>query len=151
MHLFIKKKKRVTPTVNHALPRWKEAIDRWHSQLAELLAKQSERASLKTKKIILFSFILSMGCLCLGLLINSFQKKDHNSVVFTEPIETTVMILPPTEPILTKEEYERLLHFRRSLDSLRRTKEGRKIYDQLLLERPGLLDSLNLILSFYGQ
>lgn len=50
---------------------------------------------------------------------------------------------------LSKAELERLNSFRYYLDSLSKDKEGRKIYDSIEQNRPGLLDSLTFMEEYY--
>ncbi|HMR82950.1 MAG TPA: hypothetical protein PKE30_07455, partial [Niabella sp.] len=49
------------------------------------------------------------------------------------------------EAILTGPELDRIKSFRRYLDSLQQTKDGRAVYDSIARYRPGLLDSLAFI------
>jgi len=45
--------------------------------------------------------------------------------------------------------YRRIRQFRRHMDSLAGTREGKRVYDSLLRTRPGLLDSVRLIELIY--
>lgn len=49
------------------------------------------------------------------------------------------------EAILTSRELDRIKSFRRYLDSLQQTEEGKAVYDSIARYRPGLLDSLAFI------
>lgn len=49
----------------------------------------------------------------------------------------------------TQPEIIKLRNFRNYMDSLQRTKEGRQVYDSILLRHPGLMDSLMTIEKVY--
>lgn len=51
--------------------------------------------------------------------------------------------------IVAKEEYEKIQRFRQYMDSLERSPSGKKLYNSILINRPGLLDSIILIENIY--
>lgn len=52
-------------------------------------------------------------------------------------------------PMVSAEEYSRLISIRGYLDSLRKDSTGRSLYESFLHEYPGMLDSINHIISIY--
>lgn len=79
-------------------------------------------------------------------------------------VPRTITVVPISKPInavafddeiikrnvtITKTELERIVRFRRYMDSLARSPTGKKGYDNILKHRPGLLDSLTTIENYY--
>lgn len=119
-------------------------------RLARWLGKQSERLSPQGKKVSLLLFGLLMGGISLVLIINSFKGTSVNASVFPQVMESP--ILSPgvqSDPVLTPEEYEKLIHFRKMIDSLKQSPQGRMLYNDILHGRTGLLDSIDFLLSIY--
>lgn len=56
---------------------------------------------------------------------------------------------PALTPLLTPGDRQHISRFRALLDSLYRSVEGRAIYDSIIRERPGLLDSLRRMEDVY--
>lgn len=51
--------------------------------------------------------------------------------------------------VLTKKEYQKINRFRLYMDSLKRNPEGKMEYNKIILHRPGLMDSLGFIETYY--
>ncbi|MEX2233499.1 MAG: hypothetical protein WD824_15150 [Cyclobacteriaceae bacterium] len=128
------------------------AILKSQRKLADWLGTQSEKLSPQGKKISLLLFGLLMGGISLMLVINSFKVTSVNASVFPHAIESPA-VTPGigTELIMTPEEYAKLIRFRRMMDSLKQSPEGRTLYNEILQGRAGLLDSFDFLLSIYAD
>jgi hypothetical protein len=51
--------------------------------------------------------------------------------------------------IVTKREHEEMQEFQRYMDSLHKSNTGKAIYDSIMMNRPGLLDSVNMLEEIY--
>ena len=123
------------------------AILKAQRKLADWLGKQSERLSPQGKKVSLLLLGLLMGGISLMLIINSLKGTSVNASVFPQVMESP--ILSPgvqSDPVLTPEEYKKLIHFRKMIDSL---KQSPQLYNEILQGRTGLLDSIDFLLSIY--
>lgn len=128
------------------------AILKAQRKLADWLGRQSERLSPQGKKGSLLLFGLLMGGISLMLIINSLKGTSVNASVFPTTIESpTVTPGIGTEPIMTPDEYTKLLRFRRMMDSLKQSPEGRTLYHEILHGRKGLLDSVDFLLNIYSN
>lgn len=153
MKLFWKIKKddrregKKTPRAFEALCR---AILKAQRKLADWLGTQSERLSPQRKKVSLLLFGMLMGGISLMLIINSFKGTSGNASVFPTANESP-MLSPGVrfDPVLTPEEYKKLTLFRKMMDSLKQSPQGRMLYNEILQGRTGLLDSIDLLLSIY--
>ncbi len=50
---------------------------------------------------------------------------------------------------ISEGENEKMQNFRNHMDSLAKTPSGKKMYDAILIDRPGLMDSVILIENIY--
>lgn len=94
--------------------------------------------------LVLVTGIFSITNVC--ILLNVFSKKDNTGEeIRSTPIPILFMQhhreLPRQIVIDTLAIYE----FRKAIDSLRATPEGRKLYEDFAKERPGFLDSVAYI------
>lgn len=126
------------------------AILKSQRKLADWLGMQSEKLSPRGKKISLLLFGVLMGGISLMLIINSFSDTSANASVPPQAIEAPAAFPGLRfDPILTPEEYAKLVHFKRIMDSLKQSREGRVLYDEILEGSTGLLDSIDFLLSIY--
>lgn len=51
--------------------------------------------------------------------------------------------------IVTKREHEEMQAFQRYMDSLHKNNTGKAMYDSIMMNRPGLLDSVNMLEEIY--
>jgi hypothetical protein len=50
---------------------------------------------------------------------------------------------------ISKEEFQRIENFKSYLDSLAKTNAGKRIFDSIIANRPGLIDSLSIVENLY--
>ncbi len=121
---------------------------------AAFMQRHTERLSAKWKVIMLLFFCLSAGGLSLLFIARSFMSNHAISFRVTQ-VKTPQHIGKSGDEntsvvtIVTKHEYERIQLFRKYMDSLAKSASGKKIYDSILLQRPGLMDSIVLIENIY--
>ncbi len=124
--------------------------ERW----AAFMYRHTERLSVKWKLIVLFFFCLCYGGLSILFIARSLMNNRATSFYVTQGKipqhigksgdEKTKVIT-----IVTKEEYVKIQHFRKYMDSLAKSPSGKKLYDVILINRPGLMDSIILIENIY--
>jgi hypothetical protein len=114
------------------------------------MQRKSDKLSGGAKKCCLVLFcLLSLGC-SLYLILKSFSSSN----------DKTLMVAPINVPLhsanggdydtrspllLTKAEFQRIEQFSRYMDSLNSSVSGKRIRDSLLLSRPGLMDSIQVL------
>ena len=127
---------------------------RLQQRWAAFMEHYTERLSVKWKLIVLFFFCLCSGGLSILFIARSLMNNHTTSFHVTQGKipqhigksgdEKTKAIT-----IVTKEEYDKMQHFRKYMDSLARSPSGKKLYDVILINRPGLMDSIILIENIY--
>jgi hypothetical protein len=104
--------------------------------------------------VVLFTFILFTGGCSIYLIVNSFSNNKSRNITVT-PITKPTNLVPTKEKplelntIISETEFEKITSFRRYMDSLGRSPTGKKTHDSIVLNRPGLLDSLTIIENYY--
>lgn len=117
---------------------------------ATWLQMKSEQLSRKTKVIVFTLFIGWSGSYSFYLI---FKGGAESTFI---PINQAEHFKPPNQikedrTLLNTEEYERIQKFKGYMDSLACSPTGRNRYEHILITRPGLMDSINLIDSLYQQ
>lgn len=105
-------------------------------------------------KLIMFSLICLLGgSLSLYWIVSSithqpvsFTITQFKAVPFARKSgdENTKAVI-----IVTKADYKKMQHFRYYMDSLFGSASGKKTYDSILQQRPGLMDSIVLLENIY--
>lgn len=121
---------------------------------ADLMQRYSERLPQGSKLIILFMFCLIASISSLYLIFSSVMHQSTSSIAITHFKAALFTGKSGDENtkatgIVAKAEYERIQHFQFYMDSLAGSSYGRKIYDSILNQRPGLIDSVLLIENVY--
>lgn len=109
---------------------------------AAWMGKRSAKWSKKQTTIYFTLFCLALSAISVLILIDTFNSKPQPSPVTVQSIPTLPMMPPAPEIRITDSDIAVILQFNRYLDSLQRTPEGMRQYQEFARERPGLLDSL---------
>lgn len=110
--------------------------------IADFLNERVNRLSVSHKRISLLLFGFLMGLICVAQIIQSVKEDGK---------ETTLSINQITIPKdirmddARNEKLQELLRIKQLLDSLKET----KVYDSLMIARPGLVDSVDLLIHHY--
>jgi len=133
------------PSLNERI---NQKIDSKKKELADFLSMQSERLSVSRKKLLLVTFGIVMGGASLYLLTTPFHATTEVISIAPSPSETPqVIIQDRPENLISHGDYELLVGFRQTLDSLRL--HDPFTYQSLLRERQGLIDSLDFLIRLY--
>lgn len=123
-------------------------------QLADHLTRYARRWPLRSVKIGLVIFCLLYASFSVYLIVRGVRGTGDKIAIdhFAIPDHVIITESPPRSagvPILSRAEYERMLRFRQYMDSLRHDPAGLEKYTEVTQQRPGLMDSLHLIISLY--
>ena len=156
--LFKKRKKKEATGKQEGQDRLIKAVVyaclRWQSEWALWVERKTECLSIKGKRIALVIFVLVTGGYSLFLMGRSVTKNQTLSFPITF-IKRPVQMLPreaettKANTLTSQSEYVRVHRFKRYMDSLARSPSGKQLYDNIVIHRPGLRDSLQLIESLY--
>ncbi|WP_288878893.1 hypothetical protein [Pedobacter panaciterrae] len=113
----------------------------WQRRAADKMQQASNRVPVAKKKRLVAAIVL-LACLLLGYQVwNSFGINTGTEVAGTGKIKMPRLPDNDWRKVDTRA-YKHILNFERYLDSLDKTPEGRRIIEELIQKRPGLLDSL---------
>lgn len=92
----------------------------------------------------LYLLVLCLAGVCGGVFMiwESFSARDHTVVVPVGSMPVLPIMMQSPDLMLSEDDTASIFAFSRYLDSLQQTSEGKKLYDQLVADRPGLIDSL---------
>lgn len=119
---------------------------------ADWMGKRTVGLSSRSLKIVLALFVLLTGGYCIYLTVHGFiadhkmfsiiQIKKLGHLTETGDAKTAI-------PNGSAAEYRRIHYIKMYMDSLARSPTGRTAYDSITYKRPGLMDSLRYIDSYY--
>lgn len=158
LSLFKNKTKTTSAAGNIASDRMAKNIVVWcikqQQRWAAFMQRRMERLSGKGKLIALLLFCLIAGSLSIYLIASSLIGKPFVSISVSHiktPLHTNRSGDENTRSgiVVSKQEYQRIERFRHYMDSLARSPSGRPLYDSILKQRRGLMDSVAFIENLY--
>ena len=123
-------------------------------KLAVYLQHKSDLLSRRTKMCLLGLFLLAGSGCSLYLILNSLTGKYQLSITSVTDfpyINKTRVEVNRNTIVITKRDYLAVQNFRKYLDSLKFSPDGKIEYEKIIHERAGLLDSMNEIEHIYKQ
>lgn len=93
----------------------------------------------------------TMATMSILLITNSVNTISNDHSIRPHAIEMPQIISPDLqlEAFMTPEDYQMLLQFLQRMDSLKKSPEGLVLYNDITRGHPGLLDSINTLISMY--
>ena len=120
---------------------------------ATFMQRHTEQLSTKWKAIILSVFCLCTGGLSFIFIAKSLTSNNIVSFNVTQFKSPRLSIggdqLCKPLVIISEEEYRKIEHFKNYIDSLAGSPSGKKLYNSILISRPGLIDSIILLENIY--
>jgi hypothetical protein len=124
---------------------------------ANIMGRWVNRLTVKGKKIFLLIFCLVFGSYSLYIMLTIFMSSGNElaRAVTPDPISipkhfdkagdenTNVM------PAVSENDFRKIQEFNRYMDSLKKSPSGKKVYDSIIVMRPGLLDSVKMLENIY--
>ena len=153
MKLFRKNIIQTKPAISDKAAGWiANGILKTQKKFANVLGKISNSWKTKQQWIFLYLVCLVFGGLSLVAVIKPFNKKAQ--IIFIKPtaIKTPVNIHSNEDMSLvtiTDNEIKQVHKFKHVLDSLSATNEGKIKVNKFLNQRPGLMDSLEMVEQLY--
>jgi hypothetical protein len=125
-------------------------------KLANVLQNRFMRTKTMWKRVHFIAFCLIFGVASTMCIIRAIS--DRTAPFQIEIISRPRIIFPlddqydVTPPLTVKEDvFQRVMRFDSYLDSLKASKDGARVYDSIILIRPGLLDSLQLVKRIFKR
>jgi hypothetical protein len=123
-------------------------------KLSSYLGHKLNQLSGKGKIFLLLMFFACGFGFSLRTLVQSIWGEERTTQLRVPeiPAGEKVLLQRQNEPLnlsTSDNDYQMIIKFRRSLDSLKQSPEGGKEYQRFLNVHPGLLDSINHVLHYY--
>jgi hypothetical protein len=123
---------------------------------AVFMQRKTEQLSARSKKIIIVFFCMVTGGISLYTIGVSLSPSQKRSFEITKMKASKNLTRTGDENIntvmnITKHELDNIQTFEAYMDSLNTSDAGRKIADSILLNRPGLIDSIFKLKQIYLQ
>jgi hypothetical protein len=136
------------------LQKFDEANLRLQYKCAHWLERKTAHLSRKSWIVILFCFIVFTGGCSIYLIVNSLSGTVVSAITVNQISKPTNTVSFEEAPMqlnatISKTEFEKMVRFRRYIDSLGRSPTGKKRHDSILQYRPGLLDSISIVEQYY--
>lgn len=145
----VKEKTQVNPTLRMVML---YVNSRMHG-LSDYLQKQSNKLSMKAKKISLFFFCLLFCSLSIRALLKGFFYNKNSIAVRSITVPAYVGLpnndLRSDRNIISLNELEHIEAFKKYLDSLNASQSGKRLFDSIMIVRPHLLDSILFLENMY--
>nr|MBD3623431.1 hypothetical protein [Sunxiuqinia sp.] len=118
------------------------------------MERMTENLSRTKLVLLLLFFIALMAGHSIFLIGKSVLGNEANSVSVTafkipKHVTKSVGAVPQKDIAVNNDVFQRIIHFREYIDSLARSPDGKAMYDSIVANRPGLLDSINLVEKIY--
>ena len=136
------------------LQRFDEVNLRLQHKCAHWLELKTTHLSRKSWIVMLFCFtIFTSGC-SVYLIISSLSGNTTKSIIVSPITKPTNGVPFDDENMqlntsISKVELDRIIRFRKYMDSLGRSPTGKTVHDSIVYSRPGLVDSLITLEHYY--
>lgn len=118
---------------------------------AGYLQERTSRYSARKKKCLLLAFILLFLSASAVIVMDSVTG-SKNAVLNIARIKTvTVQKRNDTVRGIDQQEVQKIIRFKKYMDGLSKTAEGKKTRDSLLHLRPHLMDSVNILIEAFAS
>lgn len=156
LSLFKRKKKSqtVNPLQEKVVNGIVEKVIAFQLKWASFMQRQSERFSVKGKKMITILTVLCASFYSLYIIASSIVQKQKGNYSYSKirvPVYATKTGDEKmfSKNIIPEKEYNRIIRFQQYMDSLHKTASGKLIADSILQRRPGLMDSVIELKKLY--
>ena len=124
----------------------KEDLEKKKQQMASFLTSQLQRLSPRERKLFFFFTGIALGLVILAMSYYSVHCSTAFDFLRNEKV-TPMPANPTDEEIVTPGEYQIMIDFTKTLDSLKQRDPFS--YRKLMDIHPGLLDSMSLLMRIY--
>ncbi|WP_157097967.1 hypothetical protein [Niabella ginsenosidivorans] len=147
------RRRRDKPSVMHGVfQKLGQSVERSQRRAANYLNQKTATLSRRQTIAGLVLFCVLFGGSSAFTIWHSLRSSAGSIRIQNMKVPAHTIIIPNNDNNdleLTGRELYRIKSFRRYLDSLQQTKEGKAVYDSIARYRPGLLDSLAFIEQAY--
>jgi hypothetical protein len=148
------KRKQTTSVVFGVFQRLGIFIERQQRKAADYLNVKAARLSRRQLMMGFWIFCIVFGSYAFYIIAQAFYQPAR--IVQVKAIHIPAHSITSetkehTDKLLTQREINSIIQFQQYLDSLQQSKTGQLIYDSIVHDRSGLLDSLHLIQQIFSE
>lgn len=118
---------------------------------ATWMGKKSAHWTKKQTTVYLVLFCIAFSGISVLILVDTFNSKPRPSPITVQSLPTIPMMPSQPEIRITDSDIAVIMQFNRYLDSLQTTPDGMRQYQELVRDRPGLVDSLLEVKEFFTK
>lgn len=123
---------------------------RWlQGKWAAFMDKRVNPLPIRLKKAGLIVFVSLSILICVAILAQTFTQTNHETLKIGRMRK--LVLQHDSNIIALPRQYERVVAFRKYMDSLFASAKGRKAFDSINVIRPGLLDSAKALEKLYHK
>ena len=124
------------------------------NRFALFMSQRINKLTTRAKQVCLVVFCLVFG----GFSIYAFVGAFRNSETSGKRLKPDQLAVPKyydrtdaeiEEPTVSEKDIVRINRFKKYMDSLKKSANGKQVYDSILKTRPGLMDSIQVIEQIY--
>lgn len=126
------------------------------TKFSDFMNTITKHISTGTMKILLVVFCLLGGAFSLYIIAEAILKSDNRQ----SPLKIDQVDVPKhyhkagdeelmSDQFVDEETFQKIESFENYMDSLPQTETGKKIHDSILINRPGLMDSVRMLREIY--
>ena len=116
---------------------------------AKYLQNKCEMLSIKAKRWVVITFCFISFCSCIYVIVENVYTHLNTSLFIVGIRVPTPNAYTYIRPSTSKKEFEKIQKFKGYLDSLVKSKSGKRVYDSIAANSPGLIDSLSILENLY--
>lgn len=147
MKNIFKRKNQRSPQISFGINRASEKFDREQHKWADYLNGKTKNKSRASILIGLVIFCVFFGGSCILLMLRGFNNKTTKVAIQKITVPGYVITRDSADgffplAILSNKQFKNIQRFKKAMDSLQSTVEGKLKYDSICKVRPGLMDSV---------
>lgn len=122
-------------------------------KIAGMLQRKFDGMPHKTRNVILIVFFLTGSSFCIYTILESVLAERVQSFTIT-PLKKPAYLLPLKEglrdkALISDKEYQKLSGLKHYMDSLKKDRNGKQVYDSIIFRNPALLENIRIIERLY--
>lgn len=126
------------------MQRINEGVEKAKHSIADYLNGKLAKLSPKAQRRLMLTLGVLVVAVCVGILVEAINGEP----ILLNDLQHTQVVQPslPTRQAIEIERTRQLREFETMMDSIYRSPYGREIFMEIKRERPGLIDTINMII-----
>lgn len=126
---------------------------RLQQKIAGMLQRRFDRMLHKTRIVILIVFFMCGSSFCVYTILESVLAERVQSFTITPLKKPTYLLLLKEDfgdkTLINEKEYQKMTGIKHYMDSLKKDRRGKQVYDSIIFRNPALLENIRIIERLY--